>query len=627
MGSNMLARPPPLAAFVPSALHASSTGHILPGHSRPPANISPINASASHPPLFTHRRTSQPQAKQWPSSFFSSSSPPPSSSHSPPKHASATETTPKSGWSDACRTAAGILPSCVQDCQRQYEREKEQQGGGGDRSRKNVAEGESGREEEGGKERENPYFFGEDSFRDRYRTEEGSFQILERFATNTDVLMGIESYRLGIFTVNPLAYVLPHHCHADATFYVSRGRGTIVLLRENNRDSNNVEEGDILLVKAGTFILIANTDERKQLQIVNYLDPAATPGEVEEYFVAGGEDPESILGSFSKELSQAAFKISGGQLERLTGKHNKGPVLKGSKEQMKALRRQSKRHFNLLDQRPNLSNEYGQLFEANERDYEGLGHSDLSFAFINLTKACKEQRNSRITTQSLQRWLWCCKEGVTLRWFALTYQLPRERQREERGSHEGEGEEGQGQEKEGGYGQGEEGEEGEEEEGEEGKGQEKEGGRGQGGGGGEEGKGQEEEGGRGQGGEGEGEEEEGQGQEKEGGGGQGGEGEDNERGEGRIRYETVRSDLSPNTVYVAPPGHPVITVASGDENLQILLIHIYSRGNRRHYFAGRQNLQRKLEKEEMELSFGAPSEEVRKILRAQNDEGFTQGPE
>ncbi|KAL5975487.1 hypothetical protein ACLOJK_019809 [Asimina triloba] len=464
-----------------------------------------------------------------------------------------------------CRRDPSQLGQCVQDCQRQYEREKEQQGGGGDRSRKNVAEGESGREEEGGKERENPYFFGEDSFRERYRTEEGSFQILERFATNTDVLMGIESYRLGIFTANPLAYVLPHYCDSDATFYVSRGRATIVLLRENSRDSNNVEEGDIILVKAGTIILIANTDEKQQLQIVKLLDPAATPGEVEEYFVAGGEDPESILGGFSKELSQAAFKISGGQLERLTGKHNKGPVLKGSKEQMKALRRRAsssigpfpwpfgepKRPFNLLDQRPTLSNEYGQLFEADERDYEDLGHSDLSFAFgaMELPNYNTKSPSVAMVLQGRGYFEMVCPH------------LPRERQREKRRSHEGEGGEGQGQEKEGG---------------------------------------------RGEGGEGEGEEK--------------------ERGEGRIQYETVRSDLSPNTVYVAPPGHPVITVASGDENLQILWIHIYSRGNRRHYVAGKQNLLTKLEKEELELSFGAPSEEVRKILRAQNDDGFTQGP-
>lgn len=52
------------------------------------------------------------------------------------------------------------------------------------------------------------------------------------------------------------------------------------------------------------------------------------------------------------------------------------------------------------------------------------------------------------------------------------------------------------------------------------------------------------------------------------------------------RYTKVRSTLSPGDVFVAPAGHPIATVASSNENLQIVYFDINSWNNERIPLAG-----------------------------------------
>ena len=68
-----------------------------------------------------------------------------------------------------------------------------------------------------------PYFFDHESFQHRVRSAHGSVRVLERFTKRSELLRGIEKYRLGFLEANPSAFILPHHLDADVIFYVIQG--------------------------------------------------------------------------------------------------------------------------------------------------------------------------------------------------------------------------------------------------------------------------------------------------------------------------------------------------------------------------------------------------------------------
>lgn len=94
----------------------------------------------------------------------------------------------------------------------------------------------------------------------------------------------------------------------------------------------------------------------------------------------------------------------------------------------------------------------------------------------------------------------------------------------------------------------------------------------------------------------------------------------------RRPYEGVRAQLRRGNVLVVPAGHPVMTVASGNKNLEMVCFEINTRNNERVPLAGRTNIWRNMEREAKELAFGIPSREVDSILRNQKEEWFLRGP-
>lgn len=71
--------------------------------------------------------------------------------------------------------------------------------------------------------RHNPFYFGSQRFQSAYRSEEGHVRYLERFTERTDLLRGIEDYRVVIFDANPNTFMLPHHKDADCVLVVTSG--------------------------------------------------------------------------------------------------------------------------------------------------------------------------------------------------------------------------------------------------------------------------------------------------------------------------------------------------------------------------------------------------------------------
>ncbi|KAE9464016.1 hypothetical protein C3L33_04118, partial [Rhododendron williamsianum] len=77
---------------------------------------------------------------------------------------------------------------------------------------------------------------------------------------------------------------------------------------------------------------------------------------------------------------------------------------------------------------------------------------------------------------------------------------------------------------------------------------------------------------------------------------------------------------------LVPAGHPVIAVASDNQNLEILYFYVNARNNEKFLLAGRRNIINQLEREAKELGFGLPAREVDEVFRSQEEEFFLQGP-
>ncbi|KAK1399077.1 hypothetical protein POM88_008940 [Heracleum sosnowskyi] len=88
------------------------------------------------------------------------------------------------------------------------------------------------------------------------------------------------------------------------------GRGRVIFLHPDGRESINLQQGDIYRFYAGTTAYLINPDKREKLEIASLIQPVSAPGEFKEFFGSGGENPKSFLTTFSAELLEAAFKAS-----------------------------------------------------------------------------------------------------------------------------------------------------------------------------------------------------------------------------------------------------------------------------------------------------------------------------
>ncbi|XP_021680546.2 LOW QUALITY PROTEIN: vicilin Cor a 11.0101-like [Hevea brasiliensis] len=253
-----------------------------------------------------------------------------------------------------------------------------------------------GREEEEVGGVDNPYVFEEHHFTSRVKSEHGRIDVLQKFTKEAKFLRGIENYRVAILEANPQTFVAPSHWDADAVLFVAKGRGTITTIREEKKESFNIECGDVIRVHAGTPVYLINRDENEKLFIVNFVRPVNLPGKFEAFRAPGGED-QSFYSAFSWELLEAAFKTDRRRLEHIL-KQSQDFIAKASKEQIQSMSHHEKAgriwpfgeessgSFNLLHKRPVQSNNYGQLFEVDHNDYEQLKDLELIVSVANITR-------------------------------------------------------------------------------------------------------------------------------------------------------------------------------------------------------------------------------------------------
>ncbi|KAF9605090.1 hypothetical protein IFM89_013760 [Coptis chinensis] len=406
-------------------------------------------------------------------------------------------------------------------------------------------EGES--QWQGGEEEENPYLFRQERFRTHIRGQEGRIRVLEQFTRRSELLRGIENYRVAILEANPNTFIVPNHWDADTVCFIAKGRGAITLIQaENNKQTHNLERGDIIRVRAGTTVHIVNRDNNEKLFVVKLVQPVSIPGQFEAFFGPGVRDQDSFFNAFSDEILEAAFNTRSDQLRRLfEGHREQGAFVRASQEQVRALsgrssqhgqwpfhrggQSQSERPYNLFNRRPSRSNQFGQLFEANPEDYSQLQDLDVAVSYANISQGSMIAPfyNSRST-----------KIAMVIRGSGY-FEMACPHLSQQRGSSPRRGQE----------------------------------------------------------------------------------------GSGSTSYAKVSARISHGDVYVVPAGHPIVTVASENQNLEVVCFDINAQDNQKNPLAGNNNIFRQLEREAKELSFNVSARQVDEVFNKQQEEWFLPGPQ
>ncbi|XP_074316756.1 vicilin Jug r 6.0101-like isoform X2 [Silene latifolia] len=365
-----------------------------------------------------------------------------------------------------------------------------------------------------------PYVFKEEDFSTLFKTQEGSLSVLQKFNQNSDVLRGIENYRVLIFEANPLSFLTPSHWDSDIIFFVGQGKGTITLVFEKKRESFNIEKGHLMTIPAGVTFYIINTDDTDKLVLSMFLSSIANPGDFVPFFAAGGQNPESFLYAFSTEVLEAAYNESNEALKKIFSQQaGKGVIVKASKEQIKALTAEeevTESNFAPCQILSYLreSNECGRLFMVDYCEYKKLQDFNMFISFCNLEPGCM---NSPFISSRATKIIMVVKGRGRVE-MAASRPV--------------------------------------------------------------------------------------------------------EKGSIGIQYLKISSELKPGVVFVIPPGHPMVLMASQDEVLETICYEVNAKGNQKFSLAGKVNLMKNIQKEAKDLAFGTSAEEVDKVLDSQQSDFF-----
>ncbi|XP_047960314.1 vicilin Cor a 11.0101 [Salvia hispanica] len=243
----------------------------------------------------------------------------------------------------------------------------------------------------------NPYVFEDRHFVTGMQTQHGRLRILQQFTERSDLLRGIDNYRVAVLEAQPQTFIVPSHLDAQILVFVARGRGAVNMVREERRESFNIKQGDIFRIHAGTTTYLVNRDNNERLVLVKLIQPVNTPGQFEQFYGAGGQNPESYFKAFSDEILEAAFNVDGQRVKRLFGQQRQGAIIKASSEQIRSMSQhqeggiwpfggESKGTHNIYDQRPIYNNKYGQYYEVESSQFRQLRDLDIAISFSNMSQ-------------------------------------------------------------------------------------------------------------------------------------------------------------------------------------------------------------------------------------------------
>ncbi|PHT85887.1 hypothetical protein T459_07993 [Capsicum annuum] len=283
-------------------------------------------------------------------------------------------------------TRAGDFRPCADSCRQ--ERDKEQRPGQ-----------DSGEEDSNPQKREenNPYLFESQRFRSPFRTGQGHLRIVEKFTQRSELFRGIEKYRVAVLEFEPQSFMVPNHCDGETIYVVARGQGIISIAEQDAKYYFTLEKAHVMRVPAGATIYFVNRDKNEKLVVYVLVKSIDAPGQAQEYFSGGGQNPESFYRAFSSDILEKAFNTRRDRLERLFGQQSQGPVIKASEEQIRAISRYASlptKHsigeirgpFNLLQGSPLFESRFGQFFEASPENFEQLRDLDVAVGYMNINQ-------------------------------------------------------------------------------------------------------------------------------------------------------------------------------------------------------------------------------------------------
>nr|CAR78994.1 convicilin storage protein 2 [Lotus japonicus] len=244
-------------------------------------------------------------------------------------------------------------------------------------------------------QRRNPFYFRSSSsrFQTRFQNEYGYVRVLQRFDERSKLFENLQNYRIFEFKAKPHTVVLPHHNDADSIVVILSGKAIITLVNPNDRESFNLERGDVLVHPAGTIAYVANHDDNENLRIAKIIIPVNRPGEFQAFYPSNTEPQESYLNGFSRNILEASFNAEYNEIERvlLRGgeqRQEQGLIVKVSRDLIQQLSRHAKSSsrkrtssepepFNLRSRDPIYSNEFGKHFEINPNRNSQLRDFDI----------------------------------------------------------------------------------------------------------------------------------------------------------------------------------------------------------------------------------------------------------
>ncbi|XP_054820719.1 conglutin beta 1-like [Prosopis cineraria] len=270
--------------------------------------------------------------------------------------------------------------------------------------------GHSLREDEDQRSRnQNPYLFRSKSFQTRYENERGRIRILPRFDQRSNHLRGLRNYRLVEYELKPHSLFLPHHRDAEVLLVAVEGKAITSIVNQTNRETFKIEEGDVVKVPAGSLVYTANLEENQRFRAASLVLPVNIPGNYENWYPAGNQNPQSYYQAFSRKTLEATFDENINEIRRILfgnrqqggqgqeQSSNEGVIVRLSREHARELRRHAESSssprrrrrnpiMNLKNLHARYSNEYGNLWEACPEEFHQLRDLDISVGWLELKR-------------------------------------------------------------------------------------------------------------------------------------------------------------------------------------------------------------------------------------------------
>ncbi|XP_054792667.1 vicilin-like [Prosopis cineraria] len=296
--------------------------------------------------------------------------------------------------------------------EREDERRRRREGDeeGPESHRREQEEEEQEQEEElerRGSQNQNPYHFRSGSFQTRFQNQHGSIRILPRFDKKSNHLRGLRNYRYVEYALRPNSLFIPHHRDAEALLIAVEGKAITTIVNQTNRETHHVEQGDVLRIPPGSLVYTANIENRR-FRAASLILPTNIPGQYENLYPSGNQNPQSYYKAFSKKTLEATFDREYNEIQRVLLRQQEqsseeGVMVQLSSEQARELRKQAesssssprrRRHssssssciLNLRNLQPRYSNDNGKLWEARPEEINLLQDLEISVVWLELKR-------------------------------------------------------------------------------------------------------------------------------------------------------------------------------------------------------------------------------------------------